>query len=148
MESIPVIRGKALVRCPACGKKVAIAIDRVHDRPVCGACKGDVAVDQPLELNEANFAEVVRTARVPLLVDFWSPGCGPCRAMEPSLVGIARSRSGRALIGKINTLSNQRIAEQFQVQAVPTLILFRGGQVAERQVGALPLQALDQFFAA
>jgi thioredoxin 1 len=86
-------------------------------------------------------SEVLKSA-VPVLVDFWAPWCGPCRAVAPVVDQIAADYAGKLKVVKVNTDENEAVSIQYQVMSIPTLILFKGGSAVERIVGALPKQAL------
>lgn len=90
-----------------------------------------------LQLTERNFSEIV--AATPLLVvDFWAPWCGPCRAVAPALEEIARAEAGRVVVAKVNVDEEPTLAQRYQVQAIPTLMFFKDGQVVDTLVGAPP----------
>ncbi|MDD5398532.1 MAG: thioredoxin [Dehalococcoidia bacterium] len=94
-----------------------------------------------LELNSRNMEEAIRNNRS-LVVDCWAPWCGPCRMMSPVIDELATDLKGKITFGKLNTDENQDIAARFQVQAIPTLLIFKDGKLADRKVGALPKKAL------
>jgi thioredoxin 1 len=98
----------------------------------------------PIALTDANFDQVIRTSDTPVLVDFWAPWCGPCRAVAPTVERLAQEFTGRALVAKLNVDENPRIAQRFGITGIPALYIFKGGQVAERLVGAQPASALRQ----
>ena len=91
-----------------------------------------------LEVTTANFAAEVAEATIPVLVDFWAPWCGPCRAMAPVLDAVSQETQGKAKIVKVNVDENQQLAVQFGVQAIPTLVFFKNGQPVDRVVGVAP----------
>jgi len=94
------------------------------------------------EISDANFKNEVLQANVPVLVDFWAPWCGPCRAIAPALKEIAENREDLQIV-KLNVDDNQQTAAQYQVLAIPTMILFRNGQEAKRIQGAMPKKRIE-----
>lgn len=94
--------------------------------------------NHPVKVTDATFAREVLGAPLPVLVDFWAEWCGPCRMIAPALEKLAREYGGRARIAKLNVDENPRIAAQYQVQGIPTLLLVKNGKVVDRIVGALP----------
>ncbi len=95
-------------------------------------------------LTDANFEEEVLQSNQPVLVDFWATWCGPCRAIAPTIVDLAEEFEGRARIGKLDVDDNPQTAMNFNVRSIPTLLLFKDGQVAEQLVGAVPKKQLAQ----
>ena len=96
------------------------------------------------EVSDANFQAEVLESDVPVLVDFWAPWCGPCRIVAPVLEQMADERGGELKIVKLNVDDNQQTAAAFEVLSIPTLILFRGGQVAKKVIGAYPKRKLEE----
>jgi len=88
-----------------------------------------------IELTDANFDETVQNSEVPVLVDFWAPWCGPCRMMTPIIEQVATEYAEKAKICKVNTDESRNTAVKFGINAIPTLILFKGGQVQKKWVG-------------
>ncbi|MBN1887938.1 MAG: thioredoxin [Thermoflexales bacterium] len=107
--------------------------------PAAGASE-----DRPHAATDASFDQDVLHARLPVLVDFWAPGCGPCRAMEPILEKLARELSGRLRVVKVNASQNPYTAQRYGVQGVPTMLVVKDGRVVNRLVGALPEATLRQ----
>lgn len=89
-----------------------------------------------LDLNEGNFDMEVLDSKVPVLVDFWSPTCGPCRKMAPLIDKLANDYAGTAKVAKVDVSDNFGLAERYGIQYLPTLIVFKDGQPVDTQVGA------------
>ena len=102
-------------------------------------------MSEVLHINDADFETTVVQSDIPVLVDFWAPWCGPCKMIAPILYEIAPEFAGKAKIVKINVDDNQLVAGQFGVRSIPTLLLFKNGQLVATQVGALPKNQLAAF---
>jgi thioredoxin 2 len=128
-----------LIRCEHCGRSnrvPATAAGSVR----CGHCH------QPLpwvaDADDDTFAEVAEAATLPVLVDLWAPWCAPCRLVSPALERLARDLAGRVKLVKVNVDEAPRLAQRFDVRAVPTLLILRQGEMVARQAGALLPPAL------
>ena len=90
-----------------------------------------------LTFTDASFDTDVLNSDVPVLVDFWAEWCGPCRMMEPTIDGIATDYMGKVKVGKVNVDENGGTAMRYNIRGIPTLLLFKGGQVVDQRVGAI-----------
>jgi thioredoxin 1 len=100
------------------------------------------------KVTDATFDKDVLKASGPVVVDFWAEWCGPCRMISPALEEISNSLNGKVKILKLNVDENPATAAKYGVMSIPTLMLFKGGQLASRQVGAAPKQKLEQWITA
>jgi len=91
-----------------------------------------------LEITDANFEELVLKADKPVVVDFWAEWCGPCRIIGPIVNEIAEDYKDRAVVGKVDVDNNPNIAARFGIRNIPTVLFFKNGVVADKQVGAVP----------
>ncbi|HNZ96617.1 MAG: thioredoxin [Acidobacteria bacterium] len=98
-----------------------------------------------ITVSEASFAKDVLQSDVPVLVDFWAPWCGPCKMVAPVLDELAGEMAGKVRIAKVNVDENQSLAMQFRISSIPSFVLFKNGQVADRMLGALPKSQFQTF---
>jgi thioredoxin len=140
-----------IVQCPQCGKKNRVAENvTAQNKAICGNCGAELPevaataeTGKPEVVTDATFASTVQNAgNTPVLVDFWAPWCGPCRMIAPALDQLAAESSGRYKIAKLNVDENPQTSAQYRVQSIPTMLIFKNGQMVDRLVGALPKQAI------
>lgn len=149
-----------IVTCTNCGAK-----NRVDDeaatknlQPVCGKCAAKLSVvatgeptamSKPITVTDASFAQdVLGAGDRPVLLDCWAEWCGPCRMIAPMLDQLAAESAGRYIIAKLNVDDNSQTAARFGIQSIPTLLVFKNGNVVDRLVGAQPKQAIAARLAA
>jgi thioredoxin 1 len=100
------------------------------------------------KVSDTNFETEVLKATEPVVVDFWAEWCGPCKMIAPALEEIAGSLNGKVKIVKLNVDENPATAQKYGIMSIPTLMLFKNGELASRQVGAAPRQKLEQWITA
>ncbi len=96
-----------------------------------------------VEFTDANFDAEVLQSQQPVLVDFWAPWCGPCRQIAPMIDALATEYAGTVKVGKVNVDDSPQAAGQYGVQSIPTLMIFKGGEIVDRFVGAKPKSVLQ-----
>ena len=128
-----------LIRCGHCAQRNRVPA-AASGTPRCGKCH------QPLpwiaDADDSSFRDIAEAAKIPVIVDLWAPWCGPCRMVSPALEQLASELAGRVKLVKVNVDTSPQVSQRFDAQAIPTLLLLRGGQVAARQVGAAPIAVL------
>lgn len=146
-----------IVTCPTCTAKNRVDERAATERqPVCGKCGGPLpapaaaANARPLVVTDDSFARdvVEASSTQPVLVDAWAEWCGPCRMIAPLLDELAAESNGRYTITKLNVDENPRTAAQFQIRSIPTLLIFKNGQLVDQIIGAQPKQAIAARLAA
>ncbi len=96
-----------------------------------------------IEITDANFEEIIASDK-PVLVDFWAEWCGPCKMIGPVVEELASEYEGKAVIGKVDVDNNPNVSARFGIRSIPTLLVFKGGEVVDKQIGAVPKSILSQ----
>lgn len=129
--------GGIIVACPRCNARNRVPAARLGEAPGCGKCGAPLFDGRPLALDEAGFDAHVLRGELPVLVDFWAPWCGPCRAMAPQFEAAAAQLEPQLRLAKVDTQAQPGLGGRFGIRSIPTLVLFAGGRERARQAGAM-----------
>ena len=121
--------------CPHCDGINRVPAAKLHEHPACGKCKQALFDAHPVELDSGNFARHISRNDIPVLVDFWAPWCGPCRTMAPAFARAAEKLEPGMRLAKLNTEETQELAARYNIRSIPTLALFKGGELADVMIG-------------
>jgi thioredoxin 2 len=136
------------VVCRQCDAVVRVPEQRLADAPQCPRCHTPLFAGHAVELTAENFDRHLGQNDLPLVVDFWAPWCGPCRAMAPVFEQVAAATEPAARFAKLNTDAARDIAARYGIRSIPTLMVFRGGKEVARQAGAMDPATLRRWVAA
>ncbi|MBZ0154802.1 MAG: thiol reductase thioredoxin [Alphaproteobacteria bacterium] len=127
-----------LLRCPSCGTVNRVPASRLPEHPKCGKCKVPLSFPRvPVDVTDATFPREVLQWPGAVLVQFWSPRCGICRSMAPSIREIARKGAGRLKVALVNVDTEQSLAYRFRIQGVPAFFLYRNGVKVNEITGGM-----------
>ncbi len=124
--------------CSQCLSTNNVPRERLSDGPICGKCKNSLLPAHPVELTDETFATFVARTEIPVVVDFWAAWCGPCKMIAPHLEELAKELGEKVQIVKVNIDENPLTPTKYGVRGVPTLMVFKNGELAATKVGALP----------
>lgn len=133
--------------CPSCSSKNRIPAGKQHLSPKCGKCGTVIntgANTVPVELTDSEFQSFVKNASLPVMVDFYSPTCGPCQSIAPIISNLSKEYLGKVIVAKLDTSTNPGTAMHYQIRGVPSLYFFKNGEIVDQVVGAPPENQLRQ----
>jgi thioredoxin len=137
----------SIITCPECGTKNRVDESRANQGLAkCGKCGHALSLtsSNPLVITDANFShEVLQAGATPVLVDCWAAWCAPCRGIAPMIDSLAADAAGRWKVGKLNVDENQRIAAEYRIESIPTLMIFKNGKKVGEMVGAGSRTAIE-----
>lgn len=129
--------------CPHCSKINRVPAERLTDGPTCGTCRKQLFTGKPLKLDDDSLKRHVQKDGVPIVIDFWAPWCGPCKAMAPVFEAAACKHEPKIRFGKLNTDDYPDAAAPFGIRGIPTIIVFKNGREANRISGAMNQSQFD-----
>jgi len=137
------------VPCGQCGQINRLRYAAVERETRCGKCQAPLAAaNAPVAVPSAEvFDAMLAGASLPIVVDFWAPWCGPCRAMAPEFEKVARNTAGRWLVVKVDTDAVAELGQRYRIMSIPTLAVFRAGREVARRSGAMPATDIEAFMA-
>jgi thioredoxin 2 len=136
-----------LRNCARCGRRNRMRYTGLGQTFHCAQCKNELpALDEPVDArSDLVFDALISRSKLPVLVDFWAPWCGPCKMVAPEFRKVAQETARQFVLAKVNTEEVPSLAARFRVSAIPTMVLFENGLEVARQTGAMPAPAIRNF---
>ena len=128
--------------CPSCSAVNRTPVEKIDINPACGKCHKPLFNGKTVKLTSENFQKQISRSDIPVVVDFWAPWCGPCRMVGPVVEELATEYEGKVKVGKLNIDENQEVAQKYGIMSIPTLVVFKNGEVVEQILGAQPKEAI------
>jgi thioredoxin 2 len=128
-----------VLTCDRCSQKNRVSAAHLAAQVRCGRCKALIApVTRPIDVDAEGFDEVLRDAKVPVLVDFWAEWCGPCHMAAPEVKKVAEETAGRAIVVKVDTDRYPEVGSRYNVRGIPNFVVLREGRSVFQQAGVVP----------
>jgi thioredoxin 2 len=131
------------VVCPHCGSVNNVPYKDSYKKANCGKCKNSLLDTHPISLNSSSFDHLIANSEIPVVVDFWAPWCGPCQMMAPAFEAAAKEFPLKAVFAKVNTEEASDLGARFGIRSIPTIMIFKNGQVVHTQAGALDKTSIE-----
>ncbi len=133
------------VVCPHCLKVNRIPKKENYTKANCGECKLSLLNNKPLEVDSSMLELFILNSDIPVIIDFWAPWCGPCLSMAPAFEEASKTMSLKAQFLKVDTQTHQQLGAKYQIQSIPTMIIFKDSKEKDRVSGALSSQRIQNW---